>query len=250
MNALQKGELKKQIHQRWEEISDWWSEMIGSEGDFSRRAIILPQIEAVLPNISRMKILDAGCGEGYLCRWLSSRGADLTGVDFSGGLIDHARQKNGSGRITYLCDDVEKLNSLERNDFNSCFCINVLMDLASPQIALRVFNEKLIKGSMLIVVIPHTGTFGPGGVGLKLWHARRIYFDNKEALYTTKIDGNSPVRTYYFHRPSDWYTHYMSHSGFAVVKEMELYSNVSGGGDFWKMIGDNPVFSMYVLRKS
>src|SRR5581483_11602810 len=54
----------------------------GDEGDFARQALLNPAIFTLLGNdIQGKKILDAGCGQGYLCRLLAKRGAIVTGVE-------------------------------------------------------------------------------------------------------------------------------------------------------------------------
>lgn len=38
-------------------------------------------------------IVDAGCGTGHITEWLTDRGADVTGVDLSAGMIAEARRR-------------------------------------------------------------------------------------------------------------------------------------------------------------
>ena len=45
-----------------------------------------------------LRILDLGCGEGYLGRWFSSMGAQYWGVDSSAKLLALAKKKNKSGK--------------------------------------------------------------------------------------------------------------------------------------------------------
>src|SRR5579875_512278 len=52
----------------------------GEEGDFTRQHLLNPAIFALLGLVDGRTILDAGCGQGYLCRLLAKRGARITGV--------------------------------------------------------------------------------------------------------------------------------------------------------------------------
>ena len=64
-----------------EAISQWSNapheviENFGDEGDFARQYLLNPAIFALLGDVTSKKILDAGCGEGYLCRLLAKKGA-------------------------------------------------------------------------------------------------------------------------------------------------------------------------------
>ena len=53
----------------------------GAEGDFARRYLLNPTLFALTGDIAGKRILDAGCGEGYLSRLLAKRGALVTGVE-------------------------------------------------------------------------------------------------------------------------------------------------------------------------
>jgi ubiquinone/menaquinone biosynthesis C-methylase UbiE len=60
-----------------------------------------------LGDVNGQRILDVACGEGFYTRLLSRRGAKLTGVDLSAGMVDLARQQEAAAPlgIEYLVGD-------------------------------------------------------------------------------------------------------------------------------------------------
>jgi 2-polyprenyl-3-methyl-5-hydroxy-6-metoxy-1,4-benzoquinol methylase len=80
-----------------------WREQGGADGDpFG----LLPPLLEVLGDITSCQVLDAGCGEGYLARVLTARGAHVTGIDLSPRLIELARAKDPAGDIDYQVADL------------------------------------------------------------------------------------------------------------------------------------------------
>ena len=59
------------------------------------------------PVVKGEKILELGCGTGRLSIWLSESGAEVTGIDFSEGMLNIARQKN-ENKIEYILHDLSK----------------------------------------------------------------------------------------------------------------------------------------------
>ncbi len=57
---------------------------------------------------SGLKVLDAGCGEGYISRKLASLGSRVTAIDVSPKLIEIARQKPYADVIDYRVADLSK----------------------------------------------------------------------------------------------------------------------------------------------
>jgi len=63
-----------------EAISQWSKaphqivENFGNEGDFARQYLLNPALFALVGDATGKKLLDAGCGEGYLCRLLAKKG--------------------------------------------------------------------------------------------------------------------------------------------------------------------------------
>jgi SAM-dependent methyltransferase len=82
-----------------------WREQGGVDGDpFG----LLPPLLELLGDITGCRVLDAGCGEGYLARVLAARGAHLTGIDLSPRLIELARAKDPAGDIGYRVADLSQ----------------------------------------------------------------------------------------------------------------------------------------------
>ena len=62
---------------------------------------IMPQLLDLLGDVSNLRVLDAGCGDGYVARILHHRGANVTGIDIAAGLVALARKKDAEGLIDY-----------------------------------------------------------------------------------------------------------------------------------------------------
>ena len=69
---------------------------------------VVPGLLDIIGDVSGLKVLDAGCGEGYLARILANRGAQVTGIDISPRLIQMAQAKNVEGTIVYRVADLSQ----------------------------------------------------------------------------------------------------------------------------------------------
>jgi len=56
-------------------------EQTARDGDFAKRHLINPVVLRMLGDLPGQRVLDAGCGNGYLSRMLAARGAQVTGVE-------------------------------------------------------------------------------------------------------------------------------------------------------------------------
>ena len=48
----------------WEQLSDWYDEKQGNDGDLWHRTLIDPTVIRFLGNVRNKEILDLGCGNG------------------------------------------------------------------------------------------------------------------------------------------------------------------------------------------
>lgn len=82
--------MKNKIIHSWNINAREWIALIESEGIISRR-VTNPAIVSIVNQYAPTKILDLGCGEGWLTRKLASQGFRAYGADAIKELVHHAR---------------------------------------------------------------------------------------------------------------------------------------------------------------
>ena len=69
-----------------------------------------PSLQALLPDMTGLSVVDLGCGFGWFCRWAASAGAaDVTGIDLSSNMLARAARDTSDERITYEQRDLDQL---------------------------------------------------------------------------------------------------------------------------------------------
>jgi 2-polyprenyl-3-methyl-5-hydroxy-6-metoxy-1,4-benzoquinol methylase len=93
------GNRDEVLARSWEVNADAWTSVVREGQIPSRRAgtddAVVATVMRVLAGQSAKRVLDVGCGEGWLARTLAGRGCDVVGVDASAPLIEHARALGG-----------------------------------------------------------------------------------------------------------------------------------------------------------
>lgn len=85
-------------YDRWAAVYDHDANpLVALEGPVVRAAVGDPRGRAAL---------DLGCGTGRHALWLAERGATVTAVDFSEGMLAAARAKPGSERVAFVAHDL------------------------------------------------------------------------------------------------------------------------------------------------
>src|SRR5439155_23718010 len=88
--SMSDGELEE-VRDFWNRIADDWQIQVGDDGDRNRILNSDPVLWEFAGDVSGLRVLDAGCGTGYLSKKLRDRGALVTGIDFSERMIEIAR---------------------------------------------------------------------------------------------------------------------------------------------------------------
>lgn len=129
---------------------------LGDEGDFTRQYLLNQVIFGLLGPVAGRQILDAGCGQGYLCRLLAKQGAIVTGVEpaqpwYAYAVARECRVELG---ITCLQADLAMLSHLE-TVFDAVVANTVLMDIPDYEAALHNCIALLRPGGSLIFSLAH-----------------------------------------------------------------------------------------------
>jgi len=96
----------EQLRHSWAANAEAWTDAV-REGRIESRRLVTDAaiVQAILARAPR-RVLDVGCGEGWLCRALAARGVEVVGVDASAPLIDAARALGGARYEVASYDDL------------------------------------------------------------------------------------------------------------------------------------------------
>lgn len=113
-------------------------------------------------DLRRTRVLDAGCGTGALAIAAACRGAEVTGVDVAGGLIEVARERTpgfiGHGRIDWLAGD---MLDPALGTFSHTVAMDSLIHYSPDDLvdAIAQIGERTTQ-SILFTFAPHTRLLG------------------------------------------------------------------------------------------
>jgi 2-polyprenyl-3-methyl-5-hydroxy-6-metoxy-1,4-benzoquinol methylase len=196
------------------------------EGDPHRIVLLNPALFQLLPDVNGKRVLDAGCGEGYLCRKLARLGASVTGVDFSREMLSIARERTDPALgIRYAHGNCEHLDFLDPGSFDLIVSNMMLMGLADHRAALKSFYRLLTKGGILVFSISHPCFTTPdcGWVrdsdGTKLHWKVDHYF--QEGPYEQPVPRGAEEGTLLFHRTLSNYLQTLLRTGFTLLDVIE-----------------------------
>jgi 2-polyprenyl-3-methyl-5-hydroxy-6-metoxy-1,4-benzoquinol methylase len=142
--------------QRWAEFPREVMDEMEPDGDFSKRHLLNPVLLRMLGDVRGQRILDAGCGHGYLSRMLAARGAQVTGVEPAQALFGYAAERE-SGRplgIRYVQADLCRLPDLG-GPFDAVVANMVLLDIPDWAGAMKACVDALATGGLFVFSVIH-----------------------------------------------------------------------------------------------
>lgn len=160
------GEIDDDLH-RWDIVADEYNTLQGKVGDPFRRLIVDPVIFDFLGTIRGTRILDAGCGNGYIAAKLHKCGAKVSGVDWSVMMI--ARAKQNFPDLDFRVFNIEQSLPFAEGEFHKIVASMVIQDVRDPERALVQLVRHLAPDGDLILAIPHPCYAYPAGVIRKTW---------------------------------------------------------------------------------
>lgn len=217
---------------QWQANARVYSKLIEGKGTPHNREILNPCIEQLMGDVHGKDILDAGCGEGYLSRFYSQKGAKVTGIDFSPNLISEAKQHSQNFDITYLVGDICQLEDFQPNQFDIILCNLVLLNVDCLERSLQEFHRVLRPRGFLIfsVVHPAFNIYGPGqwelgekdpttGRRKGQYFKTDNYHTEKEfqVRWKSRTGNGFPQKFSFFHRTISTYVNTVIESGFQLV---------------------------------
>ena len=97
----------------------------------------------------KLRILDVGCGGGFLSNYLATEGHTVTGLDFAADALRVARQHDATGRVAYIEGNGFRL-PFPDGTFDAVCALDFLEHVEQPELAIREAARVLVPGGGFI----------------------------------------------------------------------------------------------------
>jgi ubiquinone/menaquinone biosynthesis C-methylase UbiE len=175
-----------------------------------------PATLALAGDVAGRRILDAGCGAGPLFAALRERGAVVSGIDVSAGMVERARLRLGAAADVRVADIAGPLPFADE-EFDDVVASLVLHYLEDWRPALTEFRRVLRTGGRLIASVNHpTAEY----IIERMQGRRPDYF----AVYSQAGEwpvGDQMVKVTFWNRPLHAMTDAFTAAGFRITRISE-----------------------------
>jgi len=252
MNKLSKSFFEKGNPQDYTKKSSFWErEEPKIQSDFLCRPYIFNLIEKLKPK--NKTITDIGCGEGYVCRYLASRGAKVIGIDNSEGLINSAKkieEKDKSG-IKYFIGSALKLEMVKSNQVDIAVSVLVFGHFMLEEVeqAIKETSRILKANGKFILAVPHPLMYicKPKSKWIKFNYNTLNYFEDSIAnitLYNKDKQGfDISARRHKF----EDYLNLLINNGFIIQQIIEPKPIKNDLDTFSEMWGEETSIPTYLI---
>lgn len=237
---LTKREIKKwesEKKKEWRKNTNFWIKIIRENLDPYRLKVTNKAILDSLKQEKNLRILDVGCGEGYLCRTMAKLGHQVFGIDSCQKLIKAAKdleRKKPLG-IKYFAGDFRKTN-FSSLYFDVIISHQTINEIENPEKVFQEFSRILKRGGGLILLFLHPCfEIDP-----------KMYFQRikiKKSYYL--VSGiKSPSPYFYLHLPLSEWIELLRKSGFLIkrIEEPHPPLKLLKRDKWWKKNFKKPLF--------
>lgn len=217
----------------WSDVAAWYDALVGESGSEYHRHVVLPGVLRLLNAQPGERILDVACGQGVLCRLLTDKGVQTTGVDAARDLIAAAREK---GPGDYLVGDARDLSFLPPESFEGSACVLAIQNIHPVRPVFDSVARCLKPMGRFVVVMMH-----PAFRGAKESHWG---WDEQQKVQFRRVDRyliprKSPIvahpgrkesdYTWTFHKPIEAYVKAARQAGLLIDALEEWPSHKTSG---------------------
>jgi 2-polyprenyl-3-methyl-5-hydroxy-6-metoxy-1,4-benzoquinol methylase len=215
----------KKIIDSWQKNVSPWVKAIKNRQIESRVAVTDHAIIESITSMPGNKVIDIGCGEGWLVRQLSALGFSVTGIDAISELINKAKAL-GEGSYKHL--EYEKMSSQTLNEkYDIAVCNFSLLGKESVE---HIFN-------IIPSILENDGYFVIQTLHPNISCGDLPYIDGwREGTWTGFSDEFSDPPPWYFRTIESWFTLF-HHSGLKLNQIKEPINLKTGTATSLIMIG-------------
>ncbi|MEU8074586.1 class I SAM-dependent methyltransferase [Catellatospora citrea] len=198
--------------QLWDEAADRYAQHVdGVDDSFYRR--LSPFLWRMLGDVSGQRLLDLGCGHGWLTERLRSAGATATGIDGSGALLRHARA--AYPKVTFTEHDLTAGLPRPLRTYHGIVAHMVLMDLPDLERLIADVGASLTPDGVFVFSILHPCFFAQNPVedpATGERYRKVTGYLQHERRWITTFGGH-----HHYHRPLSWYVDLLTRNDLVIA---------------------------------
>jgi len=247
--------------EKWEINSMGWLELLdgtkGDAGDINRQFIIDPALWEIIGDIKGLKVLDAGCGNGYLTRELAKKGAKAVGVDFSQTFIDYCKKKEENEGLgcEFIQASLVDLSEIKSKLFDLVVSNIVMVDIPDYEQTFREIGRILKKNGRFVWSNTHPVFARHSALELKLpsdtkRREERMYkiVDRYFESGGTQIQWFGRVPLWQFDRTLSEYSKALKEAGFVIREIVEPKPSIETIQTYPVLFAfDNDRFPLFII---
>jgi len=200
-----------------ESMAQYWVDAIRNNKDLIRKYVSNPALFDRLASLEdNLKVLDSGCGEGYVSRELARRSHKVVAIDMSQYIIKAAKEAT-VGNDEYVRADVFQMPF--RDESFDCVVSNfLLVELEKPEDFIKEVKRILKPKGRFIFQTLHPSLF-ISKTGLSEGRTVPNYFESTKITEKLGIPYNleSPVEITTYHHPLSIYAKALTNNGFHII---------------------------------
>ncbi|MBF0447766.1 MAG: class I SAM-dependent methyltransferase [Magnetococcales bacterium] len=149
--------ILKKTAEVWDKNAPLWAKSIEEGLDLINDVFAIPNYMAFIDDPKGMKVLDAGCGEGRVSRSLANRGATVTGLDISSGMLAEAKKREAKKplRIEYVQGSFTNMDQFDDQSFDAVHSFSAYLESPNFQGAVKEAYRIIKPGGSFSFAIPH-----------------------------------------------------------------------------------------------
>lgn len=193
-------------HASWEPNAAAWTEAVRAGTIASRKRGTDAAIVAACAVTPGLRVLDVGCGEGWLSRVLAALGGTVLGIDGSRGLIDAATAEGGADFAVVSYEGLVADPTAAAGPFDLIVCNFALLDEALGPL-LGALRSRLAADGRLVIQTVHPFVAAGEAGYVEGWRVEQ---------FTGFGEGFRAPMPWYFRSLSGWFRS-LTDAGFFVV---------------------------------
>ena len=215
----------KDVIGSWDQAADEFAGFFSEGDEFYHKHIITPCLMDLLGDLEGKMVLDLGCGEGHLARYLAegTRSTKVLGLDASENMIRIAAEKSQdfADRLAFQQADASDLAGIPSGFFDVAVCNMALMDIKNYSQAIKEVSRTLKAQGVFVFSILHPCFHTPGSGWVKDqddaivgWQVGS-YYSGLAWKWTPK--SRMSKEAYCFHRTLQDYATALRGAGFVIT---------------------------------